>query len=140
MRLNALRNSFTWTTTSRSLLFVTSILLPQVIAAAIMLPRYWDREDCTTAESPMSLRIWILGDAIVKAVQLALMWGPLLLALSRASRSMIIRSLRFKRTASFAVDVFAVVWVVQGTNFFFATVEDEKSCDAPHLFRLGQVM
>ena len=88
----------------------------------------------------MSLRVWILGDAIVKAIQLLLLWCPLIVALSRASRSTVIRTLAFKRTASFAVDVFAVVWVVQGTNYFFASIEDEKSCDAPHLYRLGQVM
>jgi len=140
VRINALRNSFTWTTTSRSLLFVTSVLLPQVIAAGILLPKYWASEECTTAESPLSLRVWILGDAFVKGVQLLLLWFPLILAMSRASRATVMRSLRFKRTASFAVDVFAVVWVVQGTNYFFAAIEDEKTCDAPHLYRLGQIM
>jgi len=141
VRINALRNSLTWSTTSRSLMFVTSILLPQVIAAAIFLPRYWDTEICTSAESPLSLRVWILGDAIVKGSQLLLLWCPLLLALSRASRPNVVRALRFKRTTSFAVDVFAVVWVVQGTNYFFASSEDmDKTCDAPHLFRLGQIM
>jgi len=140
VRINALRNSFTWTTTSRSLLFVTSVLLPQVVAATILLPKYWNSEECTTAESPLSLRVWILGDAVVKAVQLLLLWCPLMLALSRASRTNVIRALRFKRTASFAVDVFAVVWVVQGTNYFFASTDDQKTCDAPHLYRLGQVM
>jgi len=140
VRINALRNSLTWSTTSRSLLFVTSVLLPQVIAAAILLPKYWDTEMCTTAESPLSLRVWILGDAIVKTTQLILLWCPLLLAVSHASRANMIRALRFKRTASFAVDVFAVVWVVQGTNYFFASPDDEKTCNAPHLFRLGQAM
>jgi hypothetical protein len=76
----------------------------------------------------------------VKAFQIMLLWCPLLLSFSRVSRGTLVRALRFKRTASFAIDVFAVVWVVQGTNYFFASIEDEKSCSAPHLYRLGQIM
>ena len=142
IRINALRNSITFTSTSRSLLFVSFVLLPQVVAAAVLLPKYWSSEVCTNTESPLSLRVWILGDAVIKATQLLLLWSPLFLVLSRASRSNVLRALRFKRTASFAIDVFSVVWVVQGTNYFFASVssEDEQACHAPHLFRLGEIM
>lgn len=137
VRFNALRNSLRLTNATRPAFFASSILFPQVVTAGFLLYKYWDTEDCTTPDFPLSLRFWILGDALIKAVQLVLMWIPLFLLMIRSSRNIVSRGIRFKQIASFSVDVLSVVWVVQGTNYFLG---ENDPCNAPHLFQLGQIM
>lgn len=143
VRLNAIRNSITWsnnTNSPRSLVFLTTTLLPQVVAALAVLAQF-PAENCTESDTVFSLRMWVQVDALLKCAQLVLMWSPLaVLYVVRAENETILSFLQFKRLFGLVLEVSALVWVVQGSNFFFRN--DNSACvhNAPHVLQLGQAM
>lgn len=68
-------------------------------------------------------------DALLKFLQIVLMWSPLIvLYVLRAQNDTIVSFLHFKRLASLMLEVSALVWVVQGSNFFFRNDHDSTGC------------
>jgi hypothetical protein len=87
-------------------------------------------------ERSISLRAWIEVDALQKLVQLCLVFLPHVVR----SRGVLLSRRQFKTLRMFMLwnDVFAILWLVQGSTLFSSTGSDAcRDTHAPHVFNLG---
>jgi hypothetical protein len=132
-------------------LLYTLIVIPQVLAAWILLTKYGDVESCPNSlERDVSVRVWIALDSVQLLVAVALSWqvhkalrAHEMSATTEAGteatpNEVAERRLRYWRIASFWNDLFGVLWLVKGSGVFFGEVSCQDT--APHLFPLGQTL
>jgi len=136
-RLTVLQEAVPFGNTSNlyAKLISSLLLVPQVMCAAIVLFIY-SNENCSLDERNMSLRTWIIGDAVQKSLQVLLIWLPVI-----AQRHGVVISRRQLRSLRFFIlwnDVFAILWLVQGSTLFSGSGNEScREIHAPHVYNLG---
>jgi len=155
-RLNVLQEAVPWGANTNLWVRVSSSLLvaPQVLIAAVVLFTF--SENCILDAHSMSLRTWIIGDALQKTLQLCtllflfwvmchahkgtvLIWFPVVV--HRRGLQLSRRQLRTMRFLVLWNDVFAIVWLVQGSTLFSSPNNEEcREVHAPHVYNLGLAM
>jgi hypothetical protein len=113
----------------------TILLLPQVFAVLLLLSLH-PSENCNLDDRSMTLRTWITGDALQKSLQLFLVWFPVVC--QRRGLHLSRRQLRTMRFVMLWNDVFAILWLVQGSTLFSGSGNDVcRDVSAPHVYKLG---